>query len=201
MKLVVGLGNPGPRYEKTRHNVGFMAVDMLGESLGVKVERKFGLSFIAEVFFKGEKLILAKPQCYMNRSGAAVSELIEYFKLSPEDLIVIHDDMDLELGRIRIRLKGSYGGHRGIKSIIENLGTQYFCRIKIGIGRPPAGVDPSDYVLSSFSGEEWEIVENAVERAGLAVKSILKEGAEMAMNKFNVWEADFNEKTVQETEK
>jgi len=201
MKLVVGLGNPGLRYEKTRHNVGFMAVDVLGKFLGVKVERKFGLSLTSEAFFEGEKLILAKPQCYMNRSGAAVFELMQYFKLSLGDLIVLHDDMDLELGRLRIRLKGGHGGHRGIGSIISELKTQDFCRIKIGIGRPPQDVDPSDYVLSSFSIEEWEIVRNAVERAGLAVKSILKEGIEMAMNRFNVWEADFNVKTGVETEK
>jgi len=187
MKLVVGLGNPGPQYETTRHNVGFMAVDFLGDSLGAGADQKLGKSLLAKARYKGEDIILVKPQDYMNRSGIAVAELVSYFDLTPDDLIVIHDDMDLDLGRLRIRVRGGHGGHRGIASIMKEIGTQKFCRIKIGIGRPPEDVDPSDYVLSSFSKTELKIVKDTLLTMGFAVRTIVAEGIDAAMNDFNTY--------------
>jgi len=187
MKLVVGLGNPGPLYETTRHNVGFMAVDFLCNSLGTGVDQKLGKSLVAKARYKGEDMILAKPQYYMNRSGIAVAELVSYFDLTPDDLIVIHDDMDLDLGRLRIRVRGGHGGHKGIASIMKEIGTQEFCRIKIGIGRPPEGVDPPDYVLNPFSETEWKIVKDTLLTVGFAVRTIITEGIDAAMNDFNTY--------------
>lgn len=186
MYLIAGLGNPGKQFERTRHNMGFDAVDELVDrhripGMGVQHKAMYGKGMIA-----GEKVILAKPLTYMNLSGDSVAEFIRYYKMEPEtELIVIYDDIDLEPGQIRIRKKGSAGGHNGMKSIISRLGTQNFYRIKVGVGAKPAGWDLADYVLGHFSTPEREAVDNAIGEAADAVEMILRDGIEAAMNKYN----------------
>lgn len=186
MYLIAGLGNPGKQYERTRHNMGFDTVDELVDrhripGSGIQHKAMYGKGMIA-----GEKVILAKPLTYMNLSGDSVREFINYYKIDPEtELIVIYDDIDLEPGQIRIRKKGSAGGHNGMKSIIAQLGTQNFYRIKVGVGAKPAGWDLADYVLGRFSTKEREEVDKAIEEAADAVEVILGEGIDAAMNKYN----------------
>ena len=186
MYLVAGLGNPGKQYERTRHNMGFDTIDELVDrhripGSGVQHKAMYGKGMIA-----GEKVILAKPLTYMNLSGESIREFINYYKMDPEtELIVIYDDIDLEPGQIRIRKKGSAGGHNGMKSIISQIGTQNFYRIKVGVGAKPAGWDLADYVLGRFSTKEREEVDRAIEEAADAVEVILTEGIDAAMNKYN----------------
>lgn len=186
MYLIAGLGNPGKQYERTRHNMGFDTVDELVDrhripGSGIQHKAMYGKGMIA-----GEKVILAKPLTYMNLSGDSVREFINYYKIDPEtELIVIYDDIDLEPGQIRIRKKGSAGGHNGMKSIIAQLGTQNFYRIKVGVGAKPAGWDLADYVLGRFSTQEREEVDKAIGEAADAVEVILSEGIDAAMNKYN----------------
>jgi PTH1 family peptidyl-tRNA hydrolase len=185
LKVIAGLGNPGSEYAGTRHNIGFMAVDALAAKLlgAGSYKSSFG-AFICRADFEGENLLLMKPQNFMNRSGEAVGEAIRYYKLAPSDLLVIHDDMDLPLGRIRIRSTGGDGGHNGVASVISHVGPD-FTRIKIGIGRPDPRMNPSDYVLSRFIQEEREKAEEAVAKAVEAVLAVLKKGVPAAMNLFN----------------
>lgn len=186
MRIVVGLGNPGPQYETTRHNAGFLAVDMIGDALKCpSITKKFGNSLIADANYRGEKLILAKPQCFMNRSGLAVAELAVSFSATPGEIIVIHDDVDLDLGRIRIRTHGGDGGHKGVQSIIKELGTGDFCRVKIGVGRPAEGMDTPDYVLSIFDDKELEILAKVLTVVKDAVLTLISQGPEAAMNRYN----------------
>ena len=185
MKLVVGLGNPGSRYETTRHNVGFMAADLIGDEMDVSISQKFGKSLVAEAHYAGEKVVLAKPQCYMNRSGLAVKEIASYFNIEAEDMIIIHDDLDIDFGRLRVRTKGGHGGHRGIISVMETVGSEGFVRVKIGIGRAPGEMDPAEYVLSAFDAGEWDIMKETLQRACDAVLCLLTEDAETAMNRYN----------------
>ena len=173
------------RYRDTRHNVGFWALDQLAEDLGASSARFFKNALIHDARLAGEKIILAKPQSFMNRSGYPVRDILAYFKISPGDLIVIHDDMDIEVGRLRIRDGGGHGGHRGVASIVELIGDRDFCRLKIGIGRPPEGFEPSDYVLSTFKGKSREIMRDVISVSSLAFTSIITEGLETAMNKYN----------------
>lgn len=186
MYLIAGLGNPGKQYERTRHNMGFDTIDELVDrhripGSGMQHKAMYGKGMIA-----GEKVILAKPLTYMNLSGDSVREFINYYKMDPEtELIVIYDDIDLEPGQIRIRKKGSAGGHNGMKSIISQIGTQNFCRVKVGVGAKPAGWDLADYVLGRFSTKEREEVDKAIEEAADAVEVILGEGIDAAMNKYN----------------
>lgn len=186
MYLIAGLGNPGKQYERTRHNMGFDTVDELVDrhripGSGIQHKAMYGKGMIA-----GERVILAKPLTYMNLSGDSVREFINYYKIDPEtELIVIYDDIDLEPGQIRIRKKGSAGGHNGMKSIIAQLGTQNFYRIKVGVGAKPAGWDLADYVLGRFSAQEREEVDKAIGEAANAVEVILSEGIDAAMNKYN----------------
>ena len=186
MYLVAGLGNPGKQYERTRYNMGFDTIDELVDrhripGSGVQHKAMYGKGMIA-----GEKVILAKPLTYMNLSGESIREFINYYKMDPEtELIVIYDDIDLEPGQIRIRKKGSAGGHNGMKSIISQIGTQNFYRIKVGVGAKPAGWDLADYVLGRFSTKEREEVDRAIEEAADAVEVILTEGIDAAMNKYN----------------
>ncbi len=185
MKIIVGLGNPGPQYETTRHNAGFLALDMVGDALKCpSISKKRGSSLISEANYRGEKLLLAKPQCFMNRSGLAVAELAVAFSASLEDLIVLHDDVDLELGRMRIRTQGGDGGHKGLQSIIRELGAG-FTRVKIGVGRPPEEMETPDYVLSVFSDGEWEILKKMLPLVKDAVLTLISQGAEVAMNRYN----------------
>ena len=186
MYLIAGLGNPGKQYERTRHNMGFDTIDELVDrhripGSGIQHKAMYGKGMIA-----GEKVILAKPLTYMNLSGDSVREFINYYKMDPEtELIVIYDDIDLEPGQIRIRKKGSAGGHNGMKSIISQIGTQNFYRVKVGVGAKPAGWDLADYVLGRFSTKEREEVDKAIEEAADAVEVILGEGIDAAMNKYN----------------
>ena len=186
MFLIAGLGNPGRQYEKTRHNMGFDTIDELIERHripqgGIAHKAMYGKGMIA-----GEKVLAVKPLTYMNLSGEAIREYVNYYKMDPEtELIVIYDDIDLEPGQIRIRKKGSAGGHNGIKSIIAQIGTQNFYRIKVGVGAKPKGWDLADYVLGRFSSEERELVDKAICDAADAVEMILKDGIEAAMNHYN----------------
>ena len=186
MYLVVGLGNPGKQYEATRHNMGFDTVDRLVEDYnvpqgGVKFNAMYGKTMIG-----GEKVILMKPLSFMNLSGGPVREMANYFKIDPEsELIVIYDDIDLEPGQLRIRKKGSAGGHNGIKHIIQQLGTQTFVRIKVGVGAKPKGWDLADHVLGRCGSNERKLVEEAQERACKAVEMILADSVDAAMNQFN----------------
>lgn len=186
MYLIAGLGNPGKQYEKTRHNMGFDAIDELVDKHrisgnGVKFDAMYGKGMIG-----AEKVILLKPLSYMNLSGGPIRAMSDYFKIDPEEeLIVIYDDIDLEPGQIRIRKQGSAGGHNGIKDIIRQLGTQKFIRIKVGVGAKPKGWDLADYVLGRFSDTERKDVDAAIKRACEAVELILSHGVDAAMNEYN----------------
>lgn len=186
MYLIVGLGNPGRQYENTKHNVGFDTVDYLIEEYripqaGVKHKAMYGKGVIA-----GQKVLIAKPLTYMNLSGESVRELVDYYKIDPEtELIVLYDDISLEPGQIRIRKKGSAGGHNGIKNIIAQIGTEVFARVKIGVGEKPKNWDLADYVLSPFGKEERAAVDEAIKRAAKAVEMIVQEEIDSAMNMFN----------------
>lgn len=186
MYIIVGLGNPTGKYEGTKHNVGFDAIDYLIDenripSSGLGHKAMFGKGILA-----GQKVLLAKPMTYMNLSGESVRELVHYYKIDPEqELIVIYDDISLEPGQIRIRKKGSAGGHNGIKNIIANLGTDKFQRIKIGVGEKPKDWDLADYVLSPFSKEERAAVDEAIGHAARALELMLNEETDAAMNEYN----------------
>ena len=186
MYLIAGLGNPGKQYEATRHNMGFDTVDCLVEKHnipqgGVKFNAMYGKGIIG-----GQPALLMKPLSYMNLSGGPVREMANYFKIDPEtEMIVIYDDIDLEPGQLRIRKKGSAGGHNGIKHIIQQLGTQTFVRIKVGVGAKPKGWDLADHVLGRFGSNERKLVEEAQERACKAVEMILADSVDAAMNQFN----------------
>jgi PTH1 family peptidyl-tRNA hydrolase len=185
VKLIVGLGNPGSRYELTRHNIGFIIVDQLVDKYVPAGLRKKGKVLLAEAAIGGEKVLLAKPQTFMNLSGQGVIPLAQFYKIVPADILVIYDDLDLEVGKIRMRPEGGSGGHNGIKSIIQLLGTEEFPRLKIGIGRPPADWDAADYVLSRFTSEEWSVITKAIDNGMAATEAYLKEGIHQAMNKYN----------------
>jgi PTH1 family peptidyl-tRNA hydrolase len=185
IKFVVGLGNPGPEYAESRHNIGFMCVDALAKKWGVKLGERRKLAVLERVTFEGTEVVLAKPRTYMNASGEAVAYLFSRFGGNASDLIVVYDDMDLPLGGIRIRGKGSSAGQKGIGNIITILGTDVFPRVRVGIGKAPEGTGGRNYVLSSFAKDEWPVVKEVVERVGEAIECLLKEGLERAMNKFN----------------
>lgn len=184
MKLIVGLGNPGREYQGTRHNVGFEAIDRLARKHGIQVRSRRNRALVGEGEIQGERVVLAKPQTFMNLSGEAVSGLARRYRVDPSEIIVITDDVNLPLARLRIRQRGSAGGHKGLASIIRSLGTEDFARIRIGVGSP-TGQDMVDYVLGKFGREEREAARAAVERAAEAVELILREGIESAMNVFN----------------
>ena len=186
MYLIVGLGNPGRQYEATRHNMGFDVIDKLVEEYnvpqsGVKFNAMYGKGRI-----EGQPVILMKPLSYMNLSGGPVRDMANYFKIDPEtEMIVIYDDIDLEPGQLRIRKKGSAGGHNGIKDIIRQLGTEKFLRIKVGVGAKPKGWDLADHVLGRFSTEDRKLVDEAIEKAAKAVDIMISQGADAAMNEYN----------------
>ncbi len=185
MKFIVGLGNPGKKYQPTRHNVGFLVVDLIAARQSIAVRKQLCGALTGEWAQNGESILLAKPQTYMNRSGVAVSELLRQFNGTPDDLVVIYDDVDLPFGRIRIRTQGSAGGHRGLVSIIEHLGGVPFPRIRIGIGRPPEGTETADYVLQPFDVDQAAQLNELAGKAADAVMALLKDGAEVAMRDFN----------------
>lgn len=183
MKLIVGLGNPGKEYEHTRHNMGFDVVDLFAESLGIDIDKEGFKGLYVKTKFYDEDLILLKPQTYMNLSGDSIVLLMNYFKIPVEDLIVIYDDMDTKVGQIKLKIKGSSGGHNGLKSIIANLKTEEFNRIKIGIGKPIYNV--IDFVLTKPNKEERELIEQAKKNAVDALKISLKESFNKAMTIYN----------------
>lgn len=186
MYIIVGLGNPGREYENTRHNVGFCVLDELAEKENISVLEKKHRAVIGKGIISGEKCILAKPLTYMNLSGESVRQLIDYYKVDEKsELIVISDDISLEPGQIRIRKKGSAGGHNGLKNIIANLGHDTFIRVKMGVGAKPSGWDLADYVLGRFSSKDREAVDEASKRAADAIGVIIAEGPDAAMNQFN----------------
>ena len=184
--LIVGLGNPGREYQSTRHNAGFRAIDLLAEKLGCKIDRAKFQGLYAQVNYGGGKLFLLKPQTYMNLSGRAVLSLSAYFSIPPERIIVLFDDISLPPGRLRIRAEGSAGGHNGIKSIIAEVGSQAFPRVKIGVGaKPNPEFDLADWVLSTFSAKEEKDLCFALENAADAALSIIDKGVPETANKYN----------------
>jgi len=184
MKIIVGLGNPGEKYLKTRHNLGFIVIDRLAQQLKMECIQKKFQSLFCKKSVDREEVVLLKPQTFMNLSGGAVKEVIDMYKCPLHDLMVICDDLDIPVGKIRIRRSGGCGGHRGLESISDRLGSKNFSRLKIGIGRPTDG-DSSDYVLSAFSKEEYLVTTEAIEEACEALKTWMFEGIEVCMNKFN----------------
>lgn len=186
MKLVVGLGNPGSQYALTRHNIGFMAIDKISDAFLIPMDKdKRHKAIVGKGMMGTEKVILAKPLTYMNLSGESVQSLAAYYRIEPEDILVIYDDISLEVGQLRIRKKGSAGGHNGIKSIIQCLGTNEFPRIKIGVGERIAGQDLADHVLSRFPKGEIEIVDDATNRACEAAFIMFRDGIDASMNQYN----------------
>lgn len=186
MKLIAGLGNPGREYAATRHNIGFMVIDRLAHQLGVAVEKKKFKALFGQGQVGTEKVLLVKPQTYMNLSGGAVSALLRWHKLGPADLVVVFDDMDLPPGKLRLRREGGAGGHKGMESIIMALGTEGFPRLRIGVGKPEIpGFDAAGYVLSRLSGEDARIFEESVDTAAEAIHCIVSGGLERAMNEYN----------------
>ena len=183
--LVVGLGNPGPQYAWTRHNLGFMVVAALAEEWRIPLTRSTLDAAWGQGRVGGETVVLAQPATYMNLSGRAVSRILAYFKLTPEALVVVHDDLDVPLGRLKIVERGGPGGHRGILSIINALDTEEFIRVKLGIGRPPPEFPPENYVLSPFAREEEETAAALVERGAQAVDCLIREGLQAAQNRFH----------------
>ena len=184
--LVVFLGNPGPKYECTRHNAGFMAADALAKDKGIKINRSRFKALTATVELGGESVLLMKPQTYMNLSGEAVIQAVKFYKIAPDHVIVVSDEMSLPIGKLRIRTKGSAGGHNGLKNIIAHLGTDSFPRIRIGVGAPPhPDYDVADWVLSVFRNKDAEEMAEAVKRAAEAVECYVLHGPERAMNRFN----------------
>jgi len=192
MKLIIGLGNPGQGYSNNRHNIGFMCLKHFAKEHGIEFDKKQADARTGLGNIEGIDVVLAKPQTYMNLSGKSVTRLMNKYKLTPEDIIVFHDDMDLPLGKVRIRMGGSSGGHNGINSIIAEIGTREFIRIKIGIGRPERDEDNRvydreivDYVLSNFSRDEKKQLEPSIEKVSDAILCLLTEGLDAAMNRFN----------------
>ena len=183
--LIVGLGNPGREYRETRHNVGFMVVDLVGLDFGIQLSRLQSRALVGSGTWKGRKVILAKPQTYMNLSGQAVSSLVRFYKIPFEDLLVVHDDLDLAVGTLRIRPGGGSAGQKGLASIIQQLGTEEFPRLRVGIGHPQGQRDVADYVLDSFFSSEKDLVLEVLDRAVEAVKDFILYGINHAMNQFN----------------
>ena len=187
--LIAGLGNPGKKYEDTRHNMGFMAADVLAERWTVNFADHKGLAMLGKSVMNLDgrtvKFFLAKPLTYMNDSGNAVASISAYYQIEPDHIVVIHDDMDLEFGRIKVKAGGSAGGHNGIKNIILHTGTEGFSRVKIGVGEKPKGWDLADYVLSPFTKDERPLVNLAIEHAAKAIEQMLNGDVDAAMNEYN----------------
>ncbi|MBN1641916.1 MAG: aminoacyl-tRNA hydrolase [Anaerolineae bacterium] len=183
--IVVGLGNPGRTYAANRHNVGFHCVEALAGRHGLAFDKTQGKAKLALGRIAGRRAILVEPQTYVNSSGEAVGAVARFYKVDPQDLIVIYDDLDLPQGTIRLRPRGSSGGHNGIKSIIDVLGTQGFPRVRVGIGRPPGRMEPKDYVLQDMSAEERDRMQDVCERVAAAVETFIREGIRAAMNQYN----------------
>lgn len=186
MYIIAGLGNPTAQYEGTRHNVGFDVIDALADKYNISVDGRKNRAFVGKGIIEGQKVILVKPQTYMNLSGESIRGIIDYYKVDEEEeLIVVYDDISLDIGQIRIRKKGSAGGHNGIKNIIAHLGHDVFRRVKVGVGEKPKGFDLADYVLSHFSKAEKEQLGEGYQKAVSAIEMILRDEMEEAMNEYN----------------
>ena len=185
MKLVAGLGNPGRDYAGTRHNIGFGVIARISDKYNIPLTGKEHKAICGKGMIGGEKVILAQPQTFMNLSGECVRSLVDYYKLESEDIIIAYDDIDLEVGQLRIRSKGSAGGHNGIKNIISHLGTNEFPRVKVGVGGKPEGGDLGRHVLGRFSREDEKVIGEVLDVAVEAVETILSDGVEAAMNRYN----------------
>lgn len=186
MYVIAGLGNPKKEYDNTRHNVGFDVIDAIADKYGIRVIERKHRAMVGRGFIDGEKVVLVKPQTFMNLSGESLREVIDYYKVDPNsELIVICDDISLELGQLRIRKKGSAGGHNGLKNIILHLGTDGFQRIRMGVGGKPEGYDLADYVLGHFSAPEKKVMAESIAQAVEASVVMMKDGADAAMNRFN----------------
>lgn len=185
MKLVVGLGNPTARYDKTRHNVGFEVIDALADKYNIALDTMKHKGMYGKGKIDGQSVILLKPMTFMNLSGESVALVSSYYKVAPEDIIVIYDDINLDVGRLRIREKGSAGGHNGMKNIIAHLGTEEFPRLRIGVGMKPPKMDLADYVLSHFSEDEQALMNQGYDKACEALKLLLLDDIPQAMNQYN----------------
>lgn len=186
MKAIIGLGNPGMKYAGTRHNIGFDTVTALADKYNIKIKDKKFNGLVGEGFIEGEKVMLVQPQTFMNLSGECVGLIAGFYKLEPEDIIVICDDINLDTGRLRIRAKGSAGGHNGLKNIIAHLGTETFPRIRIGVGEKTEGWDLADYVLARFSKDDEPIMREAIKNAVGAVETWISDDIGTAMNRYNI---------------
>ncbi|WP_445163810.1 aminoacyl-tRNA hydrolase [Mycobacterium sp. Dal123C01] len=186
--LVVGLGNPGDNYARTRHNVGFMVADLLAARLGskFKVHKRSGAEVVSGRL-AGHSVLVAKPRCYMNESGRQVGPLAKFYSVPPADMIVIHDDLDLEFGRVRLKIGGGEGGHNGLRSVASALGTKDFQRVRIGIGRPPGRKDPAAFVLENFAASERPEIPTICEQAADATELLIELGLEPAQNRVHAW--------------
>ncbi|MEG0392147.1 MAG: aminoacyl-tRNA hydrolase [Anaerovoracaceae bacterium] len=184
MYVIVGLGNPGKKYEQTRHNMGFLTIDCIAEARNINVNKLKHKALIGEGMVDGHKVMLVKPQTFMNLSGDAVSELVSYYKIAPEELIIIYDDLDIEVGTIRVRKKGSGGTHNGMRSVISRIGFSDFPRVRIGIGGKMK-MDIKDFVTGGFGKEEKASLDKAIEQSAKAAIAIITEGIDAAMNKYN----------------
>lgn len=183
--LIVGLGNPGPNFRHNRHNVGFMVVDALAAALGITIQRIELRALVGKGSLGGARVILAKPQTYMNNSGLSVGPLTRFYKIPLEQMLVVHDDLDLPFGTLRLRSFGGTGGQRGMESIVERLGTRAFPRLRVGIGRPPGRMDPADYVLHDFDPQQQDFLPEVLRTAVDAIHRFVLDGIEIAMNEFN----------------
>ncbi len=182
--LIIGLGNPGRQYRGNRHNIGFMVVDRLAADNGIQSSKVQNKAIVGDGRVAGQRVILAKPQTYMNNSGDAVGPLANFYKIPPENIFVVYDEMDIPLGTIRLREKGGAGGHNGMKSIIQHIG-QDFPRMRLGVGRPPGRMEPPAYLLQDFSNEQLPIVSDMIDEAIRAIETYLQEGIQMAMSRHN----------------
>ncbi|HHN93782.1 MAG TPA: aminoacyl-tRNA hydrolase [Anaerolineae bacterium] len=185
LSLIAGLGNPGPQYAANRHNIGFRCLDRLAAAHGLTFDRRQKRALTARGVIAGREVLLVKPQTFMNESGRAVVPLARFYKVPPARLLVVYDDLDLPPGTLRLRPSGGSGGHRGMRSIIAQLGSQEFPRLRIGIGRPPGRMDPAAYVLQDFAPEEWPLMEETLARAIAAIEVWLTEGLDAAMSRYN----------------
>ncbi len=185
MYIIAGLGNPTKEYDKTRHNVGFSVIDVLADRYHIDVSERKHKALCGRGAIEGQKVVLMKPQTFMNLSGESIRAAVDFYKADPEEVIIIYDDISLEPGQLRIRLKGSAGGHNGIKNIIAHLGTQEFPRIKVGVGAKPPRMDLAAYVLSRFSQEEQKLMDDAFLAAADAAVMMITDGADRAMNHYN----------------
>ncbi len=185
MFVIAGLGNPGAQYERSRHNVGFDTIDFFAAEYRITLNRVRHKGLVGEGVVQGNRVILVKPQTFMNLSGESLQEVLHFYKVPPANLIVVYDDIDLAVGKVRIRPRGSAGTHNGMRSILGRIGTEEFPRVRIGVGRPPAGWQLADFVLSRFSGEERTAINDAIARASTALAAVMQSGAEAAMSRYN----------------